>query len=233
MAEPRVPAVCIAEAVATFILCLVAAGAVVTDAAFGIGGLPVIALATGLALSAAITASIHVSGAHLNPAVTLVLLATGRIAALRAAAYVGAQLLGATAAAAIIAAVFSGVPEGAQAVAAMKLGATAPGPGVSGGAALATEMVITFVLVFVIFGSAIDARAPAGFAGFAIGLTVAALILLAGPISGASMNPARSFGPALVGGAWTAHWIYWIGPAIGGLAGGLLYHVLILGGRRR
>ena len=110
MPKPGVPAVCVAEGIATFILCLVAAGTIVTDATFDIGGLPVIALATGLALSAAITASINVSGAHLNPAVTLVLLATGRIAAPRAAAYVAAQLAGATAAAAAITAIFSGVP---------------------------------------------------------------------------------------------------------------------------
>ena len=233
MAQPGVPAVCVAEGAATFIFCLVAAGTIVTDAAVDICGLPVIALATGLALSAAITASINVSGAHLNPVVTLVLLTTGRIAVPRAAAYIAAQLLGATAAAAIIAAIFSSVPGGAEAVSAVGLGATAPGAGVPAGAALATEAVITFVLVFVIFGAAVDARAPAGFAGFAIGLTVAALILLAGPISGASMNPARSFGPALVGGVWSGHWIYWTGPAIGGLAGGLLYHCLVLGGRPR
>ena len=233
MVKPGMSTVCFAEGAATFLLCLVAVGTIVTDAAFDIGGLPVIALATGLALSAAITASINVSGAHLNPAVTLVLLATGRIAAPRAAAYVVAQLTGATAAAAVIAAIFSGVPGGGEAVVEVGLGATAPGAGVSAGEALATEAVIAFVLVFVIFGAAVDARAPAGFAGLAIGLTVAALILLAGPISGASMNPARSFGPALVDGTWTVHWIYWIGPAIGGLAGGLLYHFLVLGGRPR
>lgn len=231
MTKPDLLAVCVSEGAATFILCLVAAGAIVTDATFDIGGLPVIALATGLALSAAITASINVSGAHLNPAVTLVLLATGRIAAPRAVAYVVAQLVAATAAAGTIGAIFSGVPGGAEAIAATGLGATGPGAGVSAGTALATEVVMTFVLVFVIFGTAVDARAPSGLASFAIGLTVAALILLAGPVSGASMNPARSFGPALVGGAWTVHWIYWTGPPIGGLAGGLLYHYLILGRR--
>lgn len=231
MPKPGVPAVCVAEGIATFILCLVVAGTIVTDATFDIGGLPVIALATGVALSAAITASINVSGAHLNPAVTLVLLATGRIGAPRAAAYVAAQLAGATAAAAAITAIFSGVPGGVEAIAATGLGATGPGAGVSAGTVLATEVVITFVLVFVIFGTAVDARAPAGLASFAIGLTVAALILLAGPVSGASMNPARSFGPALVGGVWTVHWIYWVGPPIGSLVAGFLYHHWILGRR--
>lgn len=86
---------------------------------------------------------------------------------------------------------------------------------------------LTALLVFAIFGTAVDRRAPK-IGGFGIGLTIAANILMGGPISGASMNPARTFGPGLVGGVWTAHWVYWVGPIVGALIAGLLYHHVIL-----
>ena len=98
--------------------------------------------------------------------------------------------------------------------------------------ALLAEVLLTFLLVFAIFGTAVDSRAPK-IGGFGIGLTIAADILMGGPISGASMNPARTFGPGLVGGVWNAHWVYWVGPIAGALVAGLLYHHLILGNQER
>ena len=97
----------------------------------------------------------------------------------------------------------------------------------SAGTALLTELVLTILLVFAIFGTAVDSRAPA-IGGFGIGLAVAADILMGGPISGASMNPARTFGPGLVGGVWSAHWVYWVGPIAGALIAGIIYDRLIL-----
>ena len=224
----NLPARCIAEALATGILCFVGAGSVVADAAFGNGGLVVVALANGLVLAALVSATLNVSGAHINPAVTLVMLVTRRIGLRAAAAYIAAQLAGAAAGGGALLVLFQGVPGGGDAIAVTALGATLPGAGVSAGTALLAEAAITFILVFVIFGTAVDSRAPA-VGGFGIGVAVAANILLCGPISGASMNPARSFGPALAGGVWTAHWVYWAGPLIGALLAGLLYHHVILG----
>ena len=221
---------CLAEAVATFMLCFIGAGVVVSDTAFGAGGLLGIALANGLVLSAAVSATMNVSGAHINPAVTVVMLVTGRISGRIAGAYIVAQLVGAAIAGAAILVIFQGIPGGSEAVVATGLGTPAPGAGVSAGTALLTEAALTFVLVFVIFGTVVDPRAPA-IGGVGIGVTVAAAILTGGPISGASMNPARTFGPALAGGVWTAHWVYWLGPMAGALLAGLLYHHVILGGR--
>ena len=227
---PGLPTKCLAEALATFLLVFIGAGAVVADAAFDIGGPLAVAVANGLILSVAASATMNLSGAHINPAVTVLMLATGRIGRATAAAYVPAQLLGATVAAAALLAIFQGIPGGADAIAASGLGATTPGEDVSAATALLTEVVLAFILVFVIFGTVVDARAPS-IGGFGIGLAVAAEILLGGPISGASMNPARSFGPALAGGVWDAHWVYWTGPVIGAMLSGLLYHHVILGGR--
>lgn len=223
----KLPKQCVAEALGTFMLCFVGAGAIVSDALFGGIGLLAIALAHGLALSIAVSATMNVSGGHLNPAVTVVMFATGRIRAGHAAAYVGAQMAGAVVAGAAVLMIFQGIPGGADAVAATGLGTPVPGAGVSAGTALLTELVLTILLVFAIFGTAVDSRAPA-IGGFGIGLTVAADILMGGPISGASMNPARTFGPGLVGGVWSAHWVYWVGPIAGALIAGIIYDRLIL-----
>ena len=221
------PKKCVAEALGTFMLCFIGAGAIVTDAAFGGIGLVAIAVAHGLALSIAVSATMNVSGGYINPAVTVVMLVTGRINGSGAAAYIVSQLAGATIAGVAVLLIFNGVPGGADAVAATGLGTPAPGPGVSAATALGTEIVLTALLVFAIFGTAVDRRAPK-IGGFGIGLTIAANILMGGPISGASMNPARTFGPGLVGGVWSAHWVYWVGPIVGALVAGLLYHHVVL-----
>ena len=226
------PKKCAAEAIGTFMLCFIGAGAIVSDGLFGGIGLVGVALAHGLAVSIAVSATMNVSGGHLNPAVTVAMLATGRIRGGSGVAYIVSQLVGGVIAGGALLMIFNGVPGGGDAIAATGLGTPAPGEGVPAVTALLTEGCLTFLLVFAIFGTAVDSRAPK-IGGFGIGLTVAADILMGGPISGASMNPARTFGPGLVGGVWNAHWIYWVGPIAGALVAGLLYHHLILGSQER
>jgi MIP family channel proteins len=212
-----------AEFLGTFVLCFIGAGSICADALTGGKlGLVGIALAHGLALSVGITALGHVSGGHFNPAVTFGFLITGRLPAARAAGYVVAQLLGAFVGGLLVVAAFS--PEVRALVGS---GVPVPGEGVSATKALWIEAVLTFLLVLAVWGTAVDARAPR-IGGFGIGLTVAFDILMGGPLTGASMNPARTFGPALAAGVWTSHWVYWVGPLLGGGAAALLYHGLFL-----
>ena len=214
----------VAELVGTFYLVFAGAGAIILDAHTG-GGVTLlgIAAAHGLALSIAVSITIPISGGHLNPAVTLAMLATKRIAAGKAGGYVAAQLLGATLAGVLLKGFYP-----AQAVAKSNLGTPALGPGVTFAQGVVIETILTFLLLFTIFGVAVDPRAPQHITGFCIGLTVAFDILAGGPLSGASMNPARTFGPALVAGFWANHLVYWIGPVLGGLLGAFLYQGLIL-----
>ena len=212
-----------AEFLGTFVLCFIGAGSICADALTGGKlGMVGIALAHGLALSVAITALGHVSGGHFNPAVTFGFLITGRLPAPRAAGYVIAQLLGAFVGGLLVVAAFS--PDVRHAVFS---GVPTPAAGVSTGKALWIEAVLTFLLVLSVWGTAVDARAPR-LGGFGIGLTVAFDILMGGALTGASMNPARTFGPALAAGVWDGHWIYWVGPLLGGGAAALLYHGLFL-----
>lgn len=204
---------CVAEFVGTFALIFVGVGAI-ANLAGDHAGLVGIALAHGLTIAVMVSATGAISGGHLNPAVTFGLLIGRKICASRALAYWISQLLGATAAAAImlsvggITAVSNGTPDLA--------------PKVSVLTGILVEAVLTFFLVFVVYGSAVDSRAPK-IGGLAIGLTVALDILIGGPITGAAMNPARTFGPAFVSGHWTNHIVYWVGPLIGGLLAGLIY----------
>jgi len=214
----------VAELVGTFYLVFVGAGAIILDAHTG-GGVTLlgIAVAHGLALSIAVSITIPISGGHLNPAVTIAMLATKRIAAGNAGGYVAAQLLGATLAGVLLKGFYP-----AQAVAKSNLGTPALGPGVTFAQGVVIETILTFLLLFTIFGVAVDPRAPQHITGFCIGLTVAFDILAGGPLSGASMNPARTFGPALAAGFWANHLVYWIGPVLGGLLGAFLYEGLVL-----
>jgi aquaporin TIP len=218
--------VVVAEFLGTFFLCFAGIAAIVssTPVVGGGGGLVAIALAHGLALSVAVNAFGGISGAHFNPAVTAGMLATGRISAPLAGIYVIAQLAAATLAAWICCLVFP-----ADAVAAANLGIPLPAAWASPGVVLTVEFVLTFLLMTAIFGTAVDARGSAvKIGGFGIGLTVAFDILAAGPVTGASMNPARSFGPALVANYWTWHGYYWVAPIAGAVAAALVYHHLIL-----
>jgi aquaporin Z len=217
---------CLAEFTGTFYLCFAGIAAILsnTPAVGGTSGLLGIALAHGLALSIAVNAFGGVSGAHFNPAVTSGFLITGRIKAPMAAAYVVAQLLGATAAAMVCRAVFP-----VDSVAATHLGLPLPAPWASTGVVLLAEFVMTYLLMTSIFGTAVDERGRAvKIGGFAIGLTVAFDILAGGAVTGASMNPARSFGPALELMYWDWHWAYWVAPIAGACAAALVYEHLIL-----
>jgi aquaporin Z len=172
-------------------------------------------------LALMVTATMRISG-HLNPAVTIGFLVTKRIEPMMAMVYIVAQLLGAVLAAYLLKGIFP-----AEVAAAARLGGQSVSIEISSFQAILCEAIATFFLVFVIFGTAVDPAAPK-VGGFAIGLTVTADILAIGPLTGASMNPARSFGPALVSGIFEGHLIYWIGPIIGGIVAALLYDGLFL-----
>ena len=216
----------LAEFIGTFFLCFAGIAAILsaTPTVGGGGGLVAIALAHGLALSVAVNAFGGVSGAHFNPAVTLGLMAVGRIRAAKVPVYILAQLAGATVAAAVCAAIFP-----ASAVAEANLGIPLPAAWVGTGTLVIAEIVATMLLVIAIFGTAVDSRGQAvKIGGFGIGLAVTFDILAVGPVTGASMNPARSFGPALIQGYWDWHVLYWIAPVAGGAIAALIYEHLIL-----
>lgn len=211
-----------AEFVGTFALVFVGGAAIMQarNASTGLGLLGV-ALAHGLILGVMVSATMRVSG-HFNPAVTLAFLATRRIAAGMAGLYLVAQLVSAVVAALALKGLFP-----REAAMATMLGGQSIALEVTFAQAIALEAIATFFLVFVIFGTAVDPQAPK-VGGFAIGFTVAADILAIGPLTGASMNPARSFGPAIVSGELTAQAVYWIGPIAGALIAALLYDRVFL-----
>lgn len=217
----------VAEFVATFSLVFIGAGSIVANHFTGGGvGLLGIALAHGLVLAIFVTATMNISGGHVNPAVTLGAMATGYIDRLQGVAYIVAQLLGGTVAAYLLTLLF---PAGS--VSATSAGATLVASGVSVTQAVALETVLSFFLVYTVFATGIDNDSPQ-VGGFAIGLVLTFDILAGGALTGASMNPARSFGPALVSSAWASHWVYWVGPAAGGLIAALLYHFTFLRDRQ-
>jgi len=216
-----------AEFVGTFTLCFIGQGAIVTLALAGgsAGDLLAIAVAHGLALSVMISALASTSGGHFNPAVTFSFLITGRHSLQSTIAYWVSQLLGAVAASALLAGIF---PVAVRA--ATHLGAAARHPDVSVAAAVAIEAVLTFFLVTVVWGTAVDERAPK-IGGFGIGLAVTMDILMGGPLTGAAMNPARAFGAALISGFWADHWVYWVGPVLGASVAALTYQNLVAASR--
>jgi aquaporin NIP len=203
----------VAEFVGTFLLVFAGPGAVVVNevSGGGVGSLG-IGLSFGLAVMATIYAVGHLSGAHINPAVTVAFALTRHFPWALVPAYVLAQLLGACAASATHLALFGDVAD---------LGATVPSSSPLQAALL--ELVLTLFLMFVVSAVATDVRAVGQAAAIAIGGYVALAATFADPIAGASMNPARSFGPALLSGTWTGHWAYWVGPVAGAMLGALLY----------
>lgn len=180
-----------------------------------------VAVAHGLILAIMVTATMRISG-HLNPAVTLGFLAARRIEPVMAMVYIIAQLLAAAIAAYALKAIFpAGVAESTR------LGGQSVALDITTGQAILAEAIATFFLTFAVFGTAVDPAAPK-VGGFAIGLVVTADILAIGPLTGASMNPARSFGPAVVSGVLEGQMIYWIGPIVGSVIAALLYDSLFL-----
>lgn len=200
------------EFIGTFTLIFAGCAAICANA-----GLVAVALAHGLALAVMISALGAISGGHFNPAVSLAAALTGKMKSAEFFPYLLAQLLGGAAGAYMVAGIFP-----ADAVVAANLGTPALGAGVNNVRGILAELIMTFFLVLVVFGTAIDARAPKC-GGLFIGLVVAMDILAGGSITGAAMNPARAFGPALVSGIWKCQLVYWIGPALGALIAGLLY----------
>ena len=222
----RIQQALLAEFLGTFFLCFAGIAAILSNtAAVGSGaGIVGIALAHGLALSVAVNAFGGISGAHFNPAGSAAFRLTGRLSPSRFVPYVIVQLAGATVAAAACRAIF--LPE---AVMQAQLGIPLPAAWVSTNVVILGEFIMTFLLMTAIIGTAVDERGKAvKIGGFGIGLTVAFNILAAGAVTGASMNPARSFGPALVQGNFQLHWVYWVAPIAGACVAALLYENLLL-----
>jgi MIP family channel proteins len=207
----------LAEGIGTFIMVFTGTGAVMVNqlSAGAIGHLGISAV-FGAIVAALIYSLGHISGAHFNPAVTLAFWRSGFFARRKVLPYILVQSLGAIGASLLLRLSLGTVNQ---------LGATLPKDG-NWVQSLILETVLTFILMLVIFGSGLDRRAPIGFAGVAIGLTVMVEAACMGPITGASMNPARSLGPAVIGGLWQHHWLYWVGPIVGAQLAGVAYRQL-------
>ncbi|MGF1493734.1 MAG: MIP/aquaporin family protein [Microcoleaceae cyanobacterium] len=207
----------VVEGIGTFILVFAGTGAVMvdqlTDGSITHLG---ISFVFGAVVAAMIYATGHISQAHINPAVTLAFWAGGFFPRRKVLPYVIAQCLGAVIASGLLLISLGSVGN---------LGATLPLDG-NWSQALVLEIVLTFILMFVILGSGLDRRAPQGFAGLAIGLTVGLEAAFMGPITGASMNPARSLGPALISGTLDYHWVYWVAPIVGAQLAVAVYRIL-------
>ncbi|MEX0763407.1 MAG: aquaporin [Dehalococcoidia bacterium] len=215
----------LAEFIATYFFVFVGVGSVgamiaLTGNIPGTAGVILIGLGHGLAIAVGVAAIGRISGGHINPAITVAALITGNIGVVRAALYIVGQLAGA------VLAVFS---LKVLAYDFNNLGVHSISSTVgTAGAGFAIEAILTFFLVFTVFAVALDRRGNAVLAPLAIGTVMALDHFVAIPLTGASMNPARSFGPALVSGAWDNHWVYWAGPIVGGVIAAIGY-VLIFG----
>jgi MIP family channel proteins len=214
----------VAELLGTFGLVFFGAGAVVTSGTGGFGLLGV-ALVHAIVLSVMVSSTMAVSGGHVNPAVTLGFLATRRIDGRTAATYIVAQLIGAALAGLALKALLPGPMVRATIAGTPQIAGTITLP-----LAIAMEALLTFFLVSAVFATAVNPDAPK-IGGFGIGLTLFFDIMVGGPFTGAAMNPARAFGPALTSGVWTGHAVYWIGPIIGGVVAALLWDKVILAKR--
>jgi aquaporin TIP len=228
----------LAEFIATLLFVFVGAGAVaVITGALPLptasGGEPVgvdvaasliaIALAHGLAIAVLVAATARISGGHINPAVTFAAVITGRMKAGPGVLYIAAQLAGAVVGALLLHLVLVSSVEGNLGAHALNDNALS-----SDLAGVLVEIILTFILVFTVFAVAMDPRGPSNLAPIAIGLAVLIDHFVGVPLTGASMNPARSFGPALVANSWDDHWVYWIGPLTGGALAGLTYYFVYL-----
>src|SRR5438132_7248395 len=206
----------VAEFIGAFTLIFIGAGAIIST---GGTDLLLIALAHGLAIGVMASALAHISGGHFNPAVTLGALVGRQISLRLAVVYWVSQILGATVAAVMLLGVFA--PAEWQPY---KLGTPTLGPTVGWGSAILVEAVLTFFLAFVVYGTGIDPKGSFNaVGGLAIGLTISLDIMMGGPLTGAAMNPARWFGPAVVSRFFDDGYVYWIGPLIGGAVAGLVY----------
>ena len=223
----------VAEFVATFALVFVGAGSVIVASSPPLGGSGLIgvAIAHGLVLAVMVSVIGYLSGGHVNPAVTVAAWVTGNIRTALAGVYVVSQLAGATVGALLLRLVF---PEGAWRHGALGAPLVNHAAGMTSGKAAVLEAILTFFLVFTVYGTAIDDRGPfSKIAGLPIGLVLTFDILAGGPLTGAAMNPARAFGPELVAGGWSDWWVYWIGPIGGGIIAAAVYWFTFLEGREK
>src|SRR5712691_971357 len=204
----------LADFIGTFALIFVGIGAIKTAG----HDVLAVALAHGLTIAAFVSATLHISGGQLNPAVTFGLLCGGHMTVAKAVRYWSAQLLGGFSAALICLGLF-----GREVVV---MGTPQLAINLTGMQGILVEAILTFFLVFVVYGTAVDERGR-GLAGLAIGSTITLDILFGGTLTGAAMNPARVFGPALAANFWHDHYVYWLGPLIGGALGGLVYGLFI------
>jgi MIP family channel proteins len=204
-----------AEFIGTFALVAIGPGSVMVAAKTGAFGHAGVALAFGLAVCLVVASSGHLGGAHINPAVTIGFWSLGRFPAADVLPYVAAQCTGAIGAAGLLTWLLGPVGN---------FGATVPSLPIA--QSFVVELGYTALLGFVIMGVATDERSPTAVAPFAIGATVFAGALVTGPLTGGSFNPARTLGPAVIGGVWTAHWLYWIAPVFGMALGMRVYEAL-------
>lgn len=222
------PRAWLAEGIATFALVFfgplsVTMAAVLFGTGLTLDGIIMIALGHGAAIGIMIYAFGHISGAHINPAVTISMMVTKNINVKDGAGYIGSQIVGAIVAAAAHMVILP--------VAGAKVNfGTQGGPSellnFNAASGVAVEAILTFFLVTTIFMAAVHKKAAAGMAGIAIGGMIFLLHLVGVPLTGASMNPARTFGPALISGHWEFHWIYWVGPILGAVIAGLIMQYL-------
>lgn len=216
----------VAEFVGTFTLIFIGAGSIIAATTFGVGSVGIIgiAIAHGLAIGTMVTAVGHVSGAHFNPAVTIGAWITQKIKTKDAIGYIFIQLVAGTAGALLLRAC---LPK--RVVEQAAYGVPAVVQGLSNGQAVLIEFILTFFLVWVIFATAVDPEGAFNkVAGLAIGFVFIMDILMGGFFTGAAMNPARHFGPALMAGKWSGWWVYWVGPVAGGIVAAALYDGLII-----
>jgi aquaporin TIP len=206
----------VAEFVGAFTLIFIGGGAGIVSGQ----DIVAVALANGLAIGIMVSNLGHISGGHFNPAITLSFLATRRITARLAVVYWIAQFGGALVAAAILRGLFTH---------SQFIGSVPHAGGFGAGKGLIVETILTFFLVWAVYATAVDPRgAFKSIAGLAIGLTITMDVFMGGPLTGAAMNPARAFGPELLGNFWGEGWIYYLGPAIGALIAGVAYDYLYL-----
>lgn len=219
----------LAEFIATMLFIFIGAGSVVASGIasggeMDSGRLVAIAVAHGIAITLLVFATAHISGGHINPAVTFAAMLTKKISVIKGSMYVVMQLCGAIVGGLLLWLVAPDMVQG-------NLGAHGLGADVNLGMGLLLEIVLTFLLVFTIFAVAMDKRGPGLVAPIAIGFAVMAAHLVAVPLTGAGINPARSLGPAIFAGVWADHWIFWVGPLFGGALAGLVYQTLFASDR--
>ena len=213
----------VAEFIGVFILVFISGGALIINGyqenALSLGG---IAAACGLAYAIAVTVTMNISGGHINPAITIGLWTVGRIEGRKAVLYVVAQLLGAVLAAAVLRWL---MPVAAGHI--KQYGALTIASDITTAGAILIEAVLTFILAFAVMGTAVDPAAPK-VGGFGIGLTLWMCVLAGGPLTGAALNPARAFGPALIANFWVGQLAFWVGPILGAVVAMQLYERVLL-----